>query len=196
MNRKRWILAAIILALSVSGLGAGWTLAWLTSETKSMKNVFFVGSVKVQLTETFNIDKNADGEPDSWEGILVPGTLLIKNPQVIIPDDCEDSWIFVHLQETDWPDGSSTDSKISYMMDESWQRLPNSESVYFREFGREDDARSFYILEENQIKISETLTKLEMASIGQPKLTVTAYAIQRAGFDSPEDAWKQVEPKV
>ncbi len=196
MNRKRWILAAAILAFSMSGIGTGWTLAWLTSETKSLKNVFTVGSVKVQLTETFNTDKNGDEEPDSWEGILVPGTTLDKNPQVAIPENCEDSWIFVHIQETDWPAESSLEPKISYKVDEGWQCLPNNESVYFREIGREDDVRSFYVLKENQVVVSETLTKQEMSSIGQPKLTVTAYAIQRAGFDSPEDAWKQIEPKV
>ena len=194
MKRRYLILVTAVLFVSLIGIGTGWTVAWLTSETKSARNVFTVGSVQIQLSETWNTDTDGDGAPDSWKGILVPGTVLNKNPMVTVPQDCEDSWIFVQLQESEWPWESPQDSKISYALEEGWNYLPNHKNICFREIDREDSARTFHVLREDRIVVAENLTKQELASVGQPKLTITAYAIQRAGFDSPEDAWMQIDP--
>lgn len=185
-------MAAAVFAVSLLGVCTGWTVAWLTSETKSVRNIFTVGSVQVQLTETWNADTDGDGETDSWRGILVPGTVLAKNPVVSVPEDCEDSWIFVCLQESEWPQHS----KMTYAVEEGWQFLPGYDTVWFREVDREETIRTFSVLQQNQVAVSQNLTKQERASIGHPELTVTAYAVQRSGFDSPEEAWRQIQPTL
>lgn len=179
-----------MIVLSLFGIGTGWTVAWLTSETKSVRNVFTVGAVEIRLTETLNTDADGDGKPDAWEGILVPGTVLTKDPMITVPEDCEDSWIFVQLEESEWPQNP----KIGYGIDAGWQALPNHKNIWFREVGRMETERSFRVLSQDRITVSDTLTKQELASIGQPKLTVSAYAVQRAGFDSAEAAWMQIHP--
>lgn len=190
MKRRYFFLSVAVLSVSLLGVCTGWTVAWLTSETKSVRNLFTVGSVQVQLEETWNADTDGDGEPDSWKGIVVPGTVLIKNPVVSVPEDCEDSWIFVCLQESQWPQSS----EMTYAMEEGWKSLPNHDRVWFREVGREKVVRTFPVLKENQVAVSEDLTKQELASMENPQLTVTAYAVQRSGFDSPEAAWTQIQP--
>ena len=190
MKRKQAWTAAMLLLISLAGLSVGWTVAWLTSETKSIKNVFTVGSVQVRLAETYNTDLDGDGYLDGWKGVLVPGTVLTKDPQVIVPEDCEDSWIFVQLQEKDWP------VQASYAVAEGWKLLEKDSNVYYREFLREDNANVFHVLQQDQIQVDASLMKQEIQSLGQPQLTVTAYAVQRAGFDSPEEAWEQVKPTI
>ena len=189
LNRRFLIFAAAVLAVSFLGIGTGWTVAWLTSETKSVRNVFTVGAVRVQLTEDWNTDTDGNGNPDAWEGILVPGTVLTKNPVVTVPQDCEDCWVYVQLQESALPQ----DSEISYAVEDGWNVLPGYDSIWFRETDREDAVRTFPVLKQNQVVVNAHLTKQELASIGKPELTVTAYAIQRSGFDSPESAWTQFQ---
>lgn len=192
IKRRYFILAAAIFALTLLGVGTGWTMAWLTSETKSVRNIFTVGSVQVQLTETWNDDTNGDGQMDSWKGILVPGTVLNKDPVVSVPEDCEDSWVFVCLQKSEWPHPS----EMTCAVDTGWKILPGYDSVWFREVDREDAVRTFSVLQQNQVVVSENITKQELASIGHPELTVTAYAVQRSGFDSPEAAWSHIQPTL
>jgi len=198
-KRTYLIAASLLVVLLLSGIGAGWTLAWLTAETKTVKNRFTVGSVQIQLTETFNTDLDEDQKPDAWTGILVPGTELFKNPQVTVPADCEDSWVFVQLKESDWPAMPETDGnsrKVDYVVEDGWQRIAEVEHVYFREVKRSEQERTFPVLKQDRITVSESLTKTEMKTLDQAKLTVIAYAVQQAGFDSPADAWEEVKSTV
>ena len=190
MRRKVYYLVVTVILLAMSGLGTGWTLAWLKSETKSIRNIFTVGSVKVQLTESFNTDNDGDGKTESWQGFLVPGTKLGKDPAVTISDRSENSWIFVHLQESK----PLEKSNIHYTLADGWQPLAGSDGIYYREVDRDNPIRTYPVLKENRIIVSDTLTKDEGMSLGESALTVTAYAIQRAGFESPSEAWEQVKP--
>ena len=189
VNRRILLFAAAVLAVSFLGIGTGWTVAWLTSETKSVRNVFAVGTVQVQLTEDWNADTDGNGILDAWEGILVPGTVLTKNPAVTVPEDCEDCWVYVQLQESAWP----LDSGISYTMADGWNPLPGYDFIWFREADRAQTEKTFSVLKQNRVAANSNLTKQELASLGKPELTVTAYAIQRSGFDSPEAAWMQLQ---
>ena len=198
--RRRYLIAGMILTvLSVVGIGTGWTLAWLTAETQSIRNIFTVGSVQIALTETANTDTNEDQKPDCWTGALVPGTKLYKDPKVMIPEDSEDSWVFVQLTETNWPTltgESTTKRKVEYEIEDGWHILPHSEKIYFREVKKSDSQQVFSVLKNNQVQISENITKTEIKAMNDAKLTVAAYAVQRAGFDTPEAAWNEIKPNV
>lgn len=189
MRGKRLFGVTVVLCILLAGLSTGASLAWLKSETKSVSNRFTTGIVQIQLTETWNADKNADGEEDAWEGIVVPGTALVKDPVVTVPEDCLDSWIFVQLKETGWPIETSGESGIHYGLAEGWKPLPGNTEIYYREVDADASERSFPVLAQNSLFVSETLTEQEMAIKEDTKLTVSACAIQRAGFDTPVEAW-------
>ena len=50
---------------------------------------------------------------------------------------------------------------------------------------------SYPVLDGNTVTVSEDVTKTDMnnAKTNAPKLTFTAYAVQKAGFDTADDAW-------
>lgn len=196
MRGNRLFGVTAVLCILLAGLSAGASLAWLKSDTKSVRNRFTTGIVQIQLTETWNTDKDADGKPDTWEGILVPGTTLIKDPVVTVPEDCLDSWIFVHLKETGWPIETSGESGIHYGLAEGWKPLPGNAEIYYREVDVCASERSFPVLTQNSLSVSETLTEQEMAAREDTKLTVSAFAVQRAGFDTPVEAWALIASGV
>ena len=185
--KGKWRLGVTaVLCILLTGFGVGASKAWLKSETKSIRNRFTTGIVQIQLTETWNTDKDSDGEPETWEGILVPGTTLIKDPVITVPEDCEDSWIFVQLKETGWP---AERSEIRYGLEVGWKPLSGNTGIYYREMNADTSERTFPVLAQNRLSVSETLTEQEMAALEDTKLTISAYAVQRAGFETPMEAW-------
>ena len=52
----------------------------------------------------------------------------------------------------------------------------------------------FYVLNGNKVTVSNSLTKEDIANITQPKLTFTAYAVQKDGMDTAAAAWAAANP--
>ena len=47
----------------------------------------------------------------------------------------------------------------------------------------------FYVLNGNKVTVSNSLTKEDITNITQPKLTFTAYAVQKDGMADAAAAW-------
>ena len=78
---------------------------------------------------------------------------------------------------------------------DGWTALTDNPGVYYREVAAATSDTSFNILEDNKVTVSDTLTKAEVNSINaenQPKLTFTAYAVQKDGIDTATAAWEKV----
>ena len=107
--------------------------------------------------------------------------------------------------ETNWPDftdANGTARKVSYSVaagDNGWKALENVPGVYYREVSAEDAKAGivYYVLAGSAehlngvVTVSRELTKTEVNSLAgtQPKLTFTAYAVQREGIDDAAAAW-------
>ena len=190
----------IMLAMVVIGRSVSGTVAWLVSKSESTVSTFTLGDINITLTES-----DFGSQPIK----IIPGIDIKKDPKVTVMANSEACWLFVKVEERNWPDFKEADGttrKVSYSVNDGWSALENNPGVYFREVSAEDAQKSidYTVLAGNEscpsgvIKVSQELTKEEINSIDysakQPSLTFTAYAVQRAGIDTADAAWATVKP--
>lgn len=181
------LIAAIVLVI---GCTAGGTVAWLVSKPAAIVNVFTVGNINATLTETKTAFK------------IVPGVDIDKDPVATVTANSEDCYLFVKLTEENWPtfteatEAGST-RKVEYKIADGWTELESEHGVYYREVLKKDtENRAFHVLQDDQVTVSNTLTKENADAItGTPKLTVAVYAVQKEGMASAADAWKTAKAK-
>lgn len=177
-------LLALVL---VFGCAVGGTFAWLTAKTEAVVNTFTYGDINIDLAET-----TGNGYK------IVPGVNIRKDPKVTVTAGSEACWLFVKVEEKDWPTFKETDgktAKIDYKIASDWTELVGVSGVYYREVDAVTADTSFEVIKGNVITVSENLTKAEVNTVAvQPKLTFTAYAVQKDGVTSAADAWTKVNP--
>ena len=200
----------LALALVIGG-AVGGTVAWLTDTTEEVKNTFTVGDINIKLeeskyvpetnrltTETTKVNNNYK---------IVPGVDLPKDPTVTVVAGSEDCWLFVKVNEENWPNFKETDNtlKVKYGLADDWQQGDGTNipaNVYYRPVDANEADQNFQVLAggtgkntTGQITVADTLTKTEIEGMknNPPKLTFTAYAVQKAGFvGNPAGAWDAV----
>lgn len=176
---------ALMLLLSLTGVSA-----WLVSATGNITNQFKPEKVEIQLGET---DTGVDGDEDlntnsyeiklseeGWEDIQ-------KDPSVTIPADTIDCWVFVTVEEL-----NDFTHYMTYEIDEGWTPLDGVSGVYYRRSSNSPESQDFNILKDKTVKVKDTVTKDEINALTEdnyPKLSVTGFAVQLAGFDTAADAW-------
>lgn len=187
----------LVLALTlIVGVAGGATFAWLTAKTDPVVNTFTYGDINITLEETTGSDYK-----------IIPGVDIGKDPKVTVKAGSEACWLFVKVEEENWPeltyvnkDGKAV-RKVNYDIADGWMALTGVENVYYRTI---DDAvtadTEFYVLKGNDtypdgvITVSDTLTKIDTNEklTGTPKLSITAYAIQKDGMDTAAKAWAAI----
>ena len=177
-------LLALVL---VFGCAVGGTFAWLTAKTDAVVNTFTYGDINIGLAETTGDDYK-----------IVPGVDIRKDPKVTVKADSEACWLFVRIEERDWPTFKETDgktAKIAYDIASDWTELEGVSGVYYREVGAVNEDTSFEVIKDNVITVSENLTKTEVNTVVtvHPKLTFTAYAVQKDGVADAAAAWEKVD---
>ena len=183
------LIAAIVLVI---GCTAGGTVAWLVSKPDPIVNVFTVGNINAELTE------EAKTKTETFK--IVPGVDITKDPVATVKAKSEDCYLFVQLTEKNWPtftETGSTTRKVKYEIAKGWTKLESVDGVYYREVTKNDKAdQNFPVLQDDKVTVSSTLTKeeandmdLAIKKTGAPELTVAVYAVQKAGIDTPADAW-------
>ena len=199
MSNKKFIAILsvfVMLALTmVVGCAVDGTVAWLVSESESSVSTFTLGDINIKLT----------GESESQPLKVIPGVEIKRSLKVTVEPNSEACWLFVKADETNWPDftdANGTARKVSYSVaagDNGWKALENVPGVYYREVSAEDAKAGivYYVLAGSAehlngvVTVSRELTKTEVNSLAgtQPKLTFTAYAVQREGIDDAAAAW-------
>lgn len=182
----RGLVLVLALALIV-GVAGGATFAWLTAKSDTVTNTFTYGDINITLEETTG---------DAYK--IIPGVDIEKDPKVTVKAGSEACWLFVKVEEENWPeltyvnkDGKAV-RKVNYGIADGWTALTGVENVYYREVAAADDAnQEFPVLKDNKITVSDTLTKIEINEklTGTPKLSITAYAIQKDGMNTAAMAW-------
>ena len=203
MSNKKFIAILsvfVMLALTmVVGCAVDGTVAWLVSESESSVSTFTLGDINIKLT----------GESESQPLKIIPGVEITRSLKVTVERNSEACWLFVKADETNWPDftdANGTARKVSYSVaagDNGWKALENVPGVYYREVSAEDAKAgiAYYVLAGSAehpngvVTVSRELTKTEVNSLAgtQPKLTFTAYAVQREGIDDAAAAWAAAE---
>lgn len=191
MSNKKFIAILsvfVMLALTmVVGCAVDGTVAWLVSESESSVSTFTLGDINIKLT----------GESESQPLKIIPGVEITRSLKVTVDPNSEACWLFVKVEETNWPDLKKTDGttrKVSYSVNvpNDWKALEGNPGVYYREVSAEDAQRGDAYDVNCNVTVSQMLTKAEVNSIAagtQPQLSFTAYAVQRLGIDDAAAAW-------
>ena len=195
MSNKKFIAILsvfVMLALTmVVGCAVDGTVAWLVSESESSVSTFTLGDININLT----------GESESQPLKIIPGAKIERSLKVTVEPNSEACWLFVKVEGANWshfPDANGT-AKVSYSVDvqDGWTALNNHPGVYYREVSAEAAQRGDAYDVNCNVTVSQMLTKAEVDSIAsgtQPKLSFTAYAVQRDGIDDAVRAWEVANP--
>lgn len=180
-NRRGISKKTLIMLLSlvlVIGVAVGGTVAWLVATSGEVKNTFTYGNINIDLSETTGSDYK-----------IIPGVDIGKDPKVTVKSGSEACYLFVEVNEEDWPftneDGTK---KVSYAIADGWTKL--EDGVYYRMVAATTADTDFPVLKDNKVIVSDELTKAEIDSITtQPQLTFKAYAVQQANVGTAAQAW-------
>lgn len=195
MSNKKFIAILsvfVMLALTmVVGCAVDGTVAWLVSESESSVSTFTLGDININLT----------GESESQPLKIIPGVKIERSLKVTVEPNSEACWLFVKVEGANWshfPDANGT-AKVSYSVDvqDGWTALNNHPGVYYREVSAEAAQRGDAYDVNCNVTVSQMLTKAEVDSIAsgtKPKLSFTAYAVQRDGIDDAVRAWEVANP--
>lgn len=112
--------------------------------------------------------------------------------------DSEACWLFVKVEETNWPELKDGETrKVNYAIADGWIELAGETGVYYREVSASAADQTFSVLLNDQVTVSETLTKAEINAItADPTLSFTAYAVQKEGMATAADAWAAANPQT
>ena len=171
------MLAVVLLV----GCIIGGTVAWLTDKTDPITNTFTYGDINITLQETTGKDYK-----------IIPGVNIAKNPSVTVEAGSEPCYVFVKVEET----GTFVEGKVTYSMSVFWTKLEGVDNVWYRKVGGIVNPQTLPILENDQILVSESLTKDDIKGLNEnkPTLTFTAYAVQQSGSANAAEAWAKVNP--
>lgn len=186
----RGLVLVLALALIV-GVAGGATFAWLTAKTDPVVNTFTYGDINIELEESTGSDYK-----------IIPGVDIKKDPKVTVKAGSEACWLFVKVDEENWPEfadgeGENAVRKVKYDIADGWTKGDGTNipaNVYYREVAANAANQEFPVLKDNKITVSDTLTKIDINEklTGTPKLSITAYAIQKDGMDTAAQAWAAI----
>lgn len=190
-NRRRGVstraFVALLALVLVIGCVAGGTVAWLISTPDPVVNTFTYGDINITLEEDA-------GKNNNYNFKIIPGVDIAKDPKVTVLANSEDCWLFVKVEETNWPtftEEGTTTKKVSWAIANGWTLVPGQTNVYCREAAA---GQSFPVLKDNVVTVSQNLTKAEVNTVValQPQLKFTAYAVQKDGIADAATAWGKV----
>lgn len=199
-NAKRFnvkvIALLLALMLTVGGV-IGGTVAWLIASPDPVVNTFTYGDINIELDETdTKLDNDDDDTTNDYK--MMPGQTITKDPVITVKDGSEDMWLFVKLEKS-----SNFDDFMEYEVAGEWTALDGVDGVYYQSVQASDvetAEKEFAVIKDNTVAVKESVTKEQLNALDKdspattyPTLTVTAYAVQYAGFE-PEVSDGATEP--
>lgn len=188
-KRKIKPIVTVMAVVLVLGTVIGGTLAWLMAKTEPVVNTFTYGDINLALSETDTGD--GDNNPNTNRYEMVPGTDVTKDPVVTVKADSLDSWLFVKLDKS-----TNYDDFMEFTVADGWTQLTGQTGVYYRETTQSDADQTFVVLKDNKVSVKESVTKAMLNALDSgdtanyPTLTITSYAVQKAGVDTVSKAWE------
>lgn len=172
---KKRIILLILAVVCILAAGAETVIAYFSSLSGPVINTFTVGDVNIALTET-----------TGQSYLLVPGATVEKDPVATVRKGSEACYLYVKLE---WR--GNLDDYVTYQLADGWYPLGGIDGVYYRAVEHAAVDMNYPVLDNDQLTVTNTLTKETMATVDQNEcqLIVTAYAIQSLGMESPADGW-------
>ena len=174
------LVVAMLAVTLLIGCAIGGTVAWLTANTAPVVNTFTYGDINITLAETTGTSYK-----------IIPGVNITKDPKVTVEGGSEDCWLFVKVDQQ----GTFVTGKVTYSIADGWTALAGQTGVYYCEVPAAATDTDFGVIKDNKIIVSSDLTKAEINGLTEanktPKLTFTAYAVQKDGFNTAAAAWAE-----
>ena len=175
-NTKKLIVAIAALSILLC-CAVGGTLAYLRDVSKTVTNTFTYGDINITLAESENLNLK-----------MIPGGTIAKDPIVTVKANSEECYLFVKIDATE-----KLSDYLSYELADGWIELSSGSGVYYRIVASATTDATFPILKNNQVTVKTTVTKEMMEAVKANaelvKLSFTAYAVQKEGFNTAAAAW-------
>lgn len=180
------VVASLVAFTLVCCFAIGGTVAWLVTETDPVVNTFTYGDINITLTETDTGDN--DNNPNTNKYVMVPGNEITKDPLITVEKGSEANWLFVKITRSD-----NFNEFMTYEIADGWTIVDGETDVYYREVSFSDENIEFNVIKNNKVTVKgEEVTKDKIDALTEstlPKLTITAYAVQKANISSVSEAW-------
>ena len=181
--------AVLLVAASVLG-----TMAYLTS-TDEVTNTFTVGQVQITLDEKDTDNSTPDADRDKANAYhLLPGNEYEKDPTVHVNAVSEDSWIFVKVENgiAAFEAATSTEengykSISDQITANGWTALDGVANVYYKPYTKSATGSDLIVF--SNFKIADTANDVQGWATLNATVNITAYAVQKDGFDTASAAW-------
>ena len=188
---KKKIVALLAIAL-VACCAVGGSLAWISSVSDPVENVFVVG-------DDIDIELDEPTAPADKEFPIVPSKTYAKDPTITVAEGSAAMYLFFEVNKSD-----NLDDFVAYEINTGWTKLTGVEEVvYYKKLDKTESEATYQLLkggetcEGGEAKIKDTVTKEMIDALTEdtyPTLTFTAYAIQTEGMTDAKDAWEKVQP--
>ena len=205
MKSKRKALLMTLCAVLLVVASVFGTIAYLT-DTEAVKNTFTVGQISMSMDEA---KVNPDGtvvtgadRVQANEYHLLPGQTYSKDPVIHVDANSEDAYIFIvvdnngveAIEET----AAGYTSVSAQILANGWTWWKNDGNVhyFYKEYTKGQNDKELEVFQ--QFKVGDSVTNEQLKAFYDDAaanndvakaVIVTAYAVQKAGFDSYEAAW-------
>lgn len=189
MRKSQKLLVTSLLLAVIAVLTVSPTLSWLSSTSAPVINTFAGGVISVKLDETL---VGTDGKEITGEGAqrvnsnnykYTAGAVLDKDPTPTVLKGSEECYVFLLVD-------NGLDDKFTINYDTaSWLKVAQSEgkAVYaYSSRVNASESTEDIVLKPifTTVTVSENLTAEDISSLGERKLSVTAFAVQAASIAS------------
>ena len=190
-NKALLLTLCAVLLVTASVLG---TMAYLTS-TDEVQNTFTVGQVQITLDEKDTDNSTPDADRDKANAYhLLPGNEYEKDPTVHVNAVSEDSWIFVKVENgiAAFEAATSTEengykSISDQITANGWTALDGVANVYYKLYTKSATGSDLIVF--SNFKIADTANDVQGWATLNATVNITAYAVQKDGFDTASAAW-------
>lgn len=178
--------AVLLVAASVLG-----TMAYLTSQD-AVTNTFSVGSVAISMDE-LDVDNSTEGKNDRDKANnykLLPGHQYTKDPIVHVSSTSEDCYLFVKVVNEIIAIEDDATTVADQMETKGWIAVDGAENIYVYVGTTEGASAPLAVAANSNItvfesfKVKGSVTNEELANYAGKTITVTAYAVQKDGFEN------------
>lgn len=165
--------AILLVAVSIAG-----TLAFMTDE-ETVTNTFTYGNVTITMDESDYDEYGQDLATNTLvkENVykLVPNHKYLKNTTIHVADDSEDCYIFVKVD-------NGLGDKATVAISTGWTNISGTDVYYYNTVATAGE-------DYTAIESFTVSDDADVSALGDKKIVVTGYAVQKDGFDSATAAW-------
>ena len=194
MKTRSKALLLMLCAVSLVTASVLGTMAYLTS-TAEVKNTFAVGSVSITMDEE-DVDNDSDTSDNvTVDGVvrdkansykLMPGHTYTKDPIIHVGSGSEDCYLFVKVVD-EISEIEADTTVAAQMANMGWVKVDGTENVYVYTIDKQNPAAvtasaDVTVFESFTVRGDGTGSVLE--GYKDKTITVTAYAVQKDGFET------------